>query len=196
MPINSYKDRETIFDHYFGINKHVLYIPSCFDTLDEIEGNSNKYREVIYDNHSNNEYVDLYSFQVNPHEKIPNTYEDEERFNSEIIPTNPHSQVENYLHDFDIQKNIPIYDSYHDQALIHIHGHNSLSNSQVGIDNHSNFIILAKSCEKEIIPKQSQLCCNISCTISDFNLFLFPRLFCLKSNLTSNFILQIFDTLH
>jgi len=166
-----YQDRETIIDHYFGINKHVLYIPSCFDTLDEIEGNSNKYREVIYDNYSDNEDVDLYSYQVNPHEKNQNAYEDEECFNLEIIPTNPHSQAANYLHDFDIQEIVPIYYSYHDEGPIPIHGHNSLSNAQVGIGNHSNSIILAKYCEKKLFQNNSN--CVVTLVVPIVILFYF-----------------------
>lgn len=118
----------------------------------------------------------------------------EERFNVEIIPTYPHFRVANYLHDFTIQENIPIYDSYHDQTLIPTHNHSSFSNSHVGIQNYSNSIILANPCENEIISKRSQLCCNISCKNSDFILFLFPHLFCIKLDLFSDLIFQFFHT--
>ena len=74
----------------------------------------------------------------------------EEHFNLEIISTNPHPRVANYLHDFTIRENIPIYDSYHDQTPIPTHNHNSLFNSQVGIGNYSNSIILANPCEKKL----------------------------------------------
>jgi len=157
------------------------------DILDKIEGNSREYCEVIYDNYSEIEDVNFYSSKKSPYEKIQITSENEEHFNLEIIPTNPHSKADNHLHDFTIQENIPIYDSYHDQAFIPVHNHKSLSNSQVGIRNYSNSIILANPCGKEIISKQSRLCCNISCTNSDFILFLFLHLFCIKSYLFSDF---------
>ena len=157
------------------------------DILDKIEGNSRESCEVIYDNYSDIEDVDFYSSKESPHEKIQITFENEEHFNLEIIPTNPHSKVDNHLHDITIRENIPIYDSYHDHAFIHVHNHKYFSNSQVGIRNYSNSIILANPCENEIISKRSQLCCNISCTNSDFILFLFPHLFCIKSDLFSDF---------
>ena len=118
----------------------------------------------------------------------------EEHFNLEIIPTNQHSGATNYLHDFTIREKIPIYDSYNDKTPISAHNHNSLSNSQFRIDNYSNSIILANPSKKEIISKQSQLCCNISCTNKDFILF-FLSLFCSNLDLFCDFIFQIFDTL-
>ena len=123
--------------------------------MDEIEGNSKEYCEVIYDNYSDTKDVDFCSSQENPHDKIQITSENEEHFNLEIIPTNAHPRIANYLHDFTIRENIPIYDSYHDQTPIPTHNHNSLSNSQVGIGNYSNSIILANPYENEIISKQS-----------------------------------------
>ena len=161
--------------------------------LDEKE----QYREsceVIYDDYSDIEDVDFYSSQKNPHDKIQITSENEERFNLEIIPTNPHFRAANYLHDFTIQENIPIYDSYHDQALIPTHNHNSFSISQVRIRNYPNSIILAIPCENEIISNRSQLCCNISCTNNDFILVFLSQLFCLNLDLFSDFILQNFHT--
>jgi len=123
--------------------------------LDEIEGNSREYCEIIYDNYFDIEDIDFYSSKENRHEKIQITSENEEHFNLKIIPTNPHSKAANYLHDFTIRENIPIYDSYHKQAFsyhkqafIPTHNQNSLTNSQVGIDNYSNSIILANPCEK------------------------------------------------
>lgn len=125
---------------FFSITQ--IFIPPCFDILDEIESNSRQYCKIIYDNYSDIEDVDYYL------KKIQITYENERHFNLEIILTNHHSKTENYLHDFTIRENIPIYDSYHDQASIHIDNHNSLSNSQVEIRNYSNSIILTNSCEK------------------------------------------------
>lgn len=194
LPLNFYQDKETIIDHSFATNKHEIFVPPCLDILDEIEGNYTESCEVIYDNYPEIEDVDFYSFQENPHDKSRITYENGKPFNLEIIPTNPHFRVENYLHDFTIQENIPIYDSYHDQALIPTHNHNSFSNSQVGIQNYSNSIILANPCENEIISKQSQLCCNISSTNSDFILVFISQLFCLNLDLFSDFILQNFHT--
>jgi len=159
------------------------------DILDEIEGNSRESCEVVYDNYSDIEDIDFYSFQENPHDKILITSENEERFKLEIIPTYSHFRVANYLHDFTISENIPIHDSYSYQAPIPTHDHNSFSNSQVEIQNYSNSIILANPCENKIISKRSQLCCNISCTNSNFILF-FPHLFCIKSDL----IFQFFHT--
>lgn len=143
LPMSFYQDRETTIDYSFTINEHEIFIPHCFDILDEINGNSREYCEVAYDNYSDIEGVDYYL-----HEKIQITFENEGHFNLEIIPTNPHSKVANYLHDLTIQENIPIYDSYHDQAFIPTHNNNSVSNSQVGIGNYSNFIILVNPCEK------------------------------------------------
>lgn len=127
LPISVYKDRETIIDHSFSINEHEIFIPH-FDTLDEIEENSRKY--IIYDNYCDIEDIDFYL-----HDAIQITSKNEEHFNLEIIPTNPHSRAANYLHNLTIRENIPIYDSYHDQALIPNHNNNYLSNSQDGIGN-------------------------------------------------------------
>ena len=69
IPINFYQDRKTIIDHSFAINKHKIFSP-CFDILDEIEGNSREYCEVIYDNYSDIEEVDFYSSKESAHEKI------------------------------------------------------------------------------------------------------------------------------
>ena len=189
-----YQDREAINDHSFAINEHEILVPPCLDILDEIEGNSRESCEVIYDDYSDIEDVDFNFSQKNPHDKIQITSENEERFNLEIIPTNPHFRAANYLHDFIIRENFPIYYSYRDQALIPTHNHNSFSNSQVGIQNYSNSIILANSCENEIILKQSQLCCNISCKNSDFILVFLSQLFCLNLDLFFDFILQNFHT--
>jgi len=119
----------------------------------------------------------------------------EERFNLEIIPTNPPFRAANYLHDFIIRENFPIYDSYRGQAFIPTYDHNSFSNSQVGIQNYSNYITMANPCEKEIISKLSQLCCNISCTNSDFILVFISHLFRLKLDLFFDSIFQNFNTL-
>ena len=188
LPLSFYQYREAKNDHSFAINEHEILVPPCLDILDKIEGNSRESCEVIYDNYSDIEDVDFYSSKESPHEKIQITSKNEEHFNLEIISTNPHSKADNHLHDFTIRENITIYDSYHDQDFIPVHNHKSLSNSQFGIRNYSNSIILANPCEKEIISKQSRLCCNISCTNSDFILFLFPHLFCIKSDLFSDFI--------
>jgi len=196
LPITFYQDRETMIDHSFAINEHEILVTPYLDILDEIKENSRQSCEVIYDDYSDIEDVDFYSSQENPHDKIQITSEDEERFNLRIISTNPHFRAANYLHDFTIQEIIPIYGSYEDQTPIPIHNHNSFSISQVGIQNYSNSIILANPCENEIISKRSQLCCNISCTNNDFNLFLFPHLFCIKSDFILDFIFQFFHTFH
>jgi len=67
LPISFYQDREIVIDHSSGINEHVLYIPSCFDTLDEIERNSNECYEVIYDSYFDIQDINLYPSQLNPH---------------------------------------------------------------------------------------------------------------------------------
>ena len=64
------------------------------------------------------------------------------------------------------KKPFQLYDLYDDQALIPIHIHNHLSNSQVGISNNSNCIIQPNSCEEEIASSQSQLFCDNNCNIS------------------------------
>lgn len=143
LPLSFYQDREAINDHSFAINENEILVPPCLDILDKIEGNSRESCEVIYDNYPDIEDVDFYSSKGSPHGKIQITSKNEEHFNLEIIPTIPHSKVDNHLHDFTIRENIPIYYSYHDQAFIPIHNHKSLSNSQVGIRNYSNSIILA-----------------------------------------------------
>ena len=48
FPIIFYQDRELINDHSFGINEHELNIPSCFDTLNKIEGNSNECLQICF----------------------------------------------------------------------------------------------------------------------------------------------------
>lgn len=194
LPINFYQDRETMIDHSFATNEHEMLVPPCSDILNKIEGNSRESCEVIYDNYSDIEDVDFNFSQENPHDKIQITFEHEECFNVEIIPTYPHFRAANYLHDFTIQEIIPIYDSYEDQTPIPIQNHNSFSISQVGIRNHSNSIILANPCENEIISNQSQLCYIISCTNSDFILVFPSQLFCIKSDLFSYFIFQFFHT--
>lgn len=70
LPINFYQDRKSNIDYSFGIN-----IPSCFDTLDEIAGNSNECREVIYDSYFHIKDTDLSSFQLNPHNQSQITCE-------------------------------------------------------------------------------------------------------------------------
>ena len=75
LPLSFYQDREAINDHSFAINEHEIFIPPCFNVLDEIEGNSREYCKAIYDNYSNIEVVDFYSSQENPHDKIQITFE-------------------------------------------------------------------------------------------------------------------------
>ena len=195
LPLNFYQNKETIIDHSFATNEHEIFVPPCFGILDEMEGNSRQSCEVIYDDYSDIEDVDFYTSQENPHEKIQITPENEEHFNLGIISTNLHFRAANYLHDFTIQEIIPIYDSYEDQTPIPIHNHNSFSISQVGIQNYPNSIILAIPCENEIISKRFQLCCNISCTNSDFILVFLSHLVCLNLDLFSDFIFQNFNTL-
>jgi len=102
--------------------------------------------EVIYDNYFDIEDVDL---SRENHQKLQMTSRNERYSNSKIISTDPHSKEENHLHDFTIQESISVYDSYHDQVFTPVHNHNSLSNSQYGVRNYSNFIILANPCEKK-----------------------------------------------
>ena len=150
MLITFYRDRELINDHSSGINEHKLGIPSCFDTLKNIEGNSNECLEVIYDSYFDIKDIDLSFLQLNPHDRSLITCESEEQSNLEIVPNRFHLQANNHTYDFNFQETIPIYDLYDDQARIFIQSHSPLSNSQVGINNHSNFIILPNSCEEEI----------------------------------------------
>ena len=75
----------TINDHSTEINEHELNIPSCFDTLKKIEGNSNECLEVIYDSYFDIEDIDLSSLQLNPHDKSLITCENEENYNLEYI---------------------------------------------------------------------------------------------------------------
>ena len=82
------------------------------------------------------------SLQLNPHDQSLITCENEEQYNLEIIPNSSHFQTNNHTYDFSIQETIPIYDLYDDQARIPIKIHSLLFNSQVGINNHSNCIIL------------------------------------------------------
>lgn len=191
FPISFYQDRDTIIDHSSDINKHVLQIHSCFDIPDKNKKDISECPEIIYDDCFNIEDVDSSPSLLNPH--LPNQFilENEEKLNIEIVPIHSHFQTTNHLHDFNIQEPIPIYEYYDDEALIPIHSHDYLSNSQVGIGVHSNCIILANSCEEEIISNQSRLCCNSSCNNNvnyDLILLLFLHLFCLISDLFCVFI--------
>ena len=55
-----------------------LNIPSCFDTLNEIEGNYKECLEVIYDSYFDIEDIDLSSSQLNPYDQSRITCENEE----------------------------------------------------------------------------------------------------------------------
>lgn len=68
LPISFHQDRESFIDHSYGINEHVVHIPSCFDTSDESGENFNECSEVIYDNYSECEDVHLSSYTLNPHD--------------------------------------------------------------------------------------------------------------------------------
>lgn len=67
LPTIFYQDRELINYHSSRINEHELNIP-CFDTLNDIEGNSNECHEVIDDNYFDIEDIDLSSLQLNPYD--------------------------------------------------------------------------------------------------------------------------------
>ena len=75
---------------------------------------------------------------------------------------------------------------------MHVPNHNLFSDSQDVIQNYSDPIILASSYEKQDIPSQSQLCCNIICTDNHFFLSHLHS-FCTKSDCVLNF--QTFDRL-
>lgn len=49
-----------MIDHSFAINESEILVPPCLNILDEIEGNSREYCEVIYDDYSDIEDVDFY----------------------------------------------------------------------------------------------------------------------------------------
>ena len=133
---------------------------------------------------------------MNSHDQSLITCENEERSNLEIVPNNSHFQTNNHNYDFGIQEIIPIYDLYDDQDRISIQSHTPLSNSQMGINNHSNYIIMPNSCEDEIVLNQSQLCCNNNCntSVNHGSILLFYHLF-LTSDLFSIFNLIFLDTL-
>jgi len=82
FPISFYQDRELIIDHSSGINEHVIYIPSWFDTMDEIKGNSNECRKVIYDSYFDIEDIDLSFSQLKLHDQSQIICENEEHSNS------------------------------------------------------------------------------------------------------------------
>lgn len=102
FPISFYQDTELMIDHSSGINEHVLYIPSCFDTLDKIEGNSNECREFIYDSFFDIEDIYLPTSLLNPHDQNLIKCENEEHSNSEIVSNSSHFQKINHTHDFRI----------------------------------------------------------------------------------------------
>lgn len=180
-----FQDKKTAIEHPLVIFKQEPLDLPCRKIFDEEE----KYREackIIYDSYfDDDDAVDL--------SQVTQQSSDIERYsNSRIISVNPHSRVMDPLHDFTIQDNISIYDSYHEQTTMHVPNHNLFPDSQDGIQNCSDPIILANSCEKEDISSQSQLCCNISCTNIHYILSHLHS-FCTKSDCVLNF--QTFDRL-
>ena len=157
----------------------------CLKTFDEKEKSRETCR-IIYDSYSeDDDVVDL--------SQVTQQSSDNERCsNSRIISVKPHSRVTDHLHDFTVQDNIVIYDSYHEPTPMPVPNHNLSSDLQDGIQNNSDPIILANSCEKEDISNHSQLYCNISCTDNHFILSHF-HFFFTKSDFISNF--HIFDKL-
>jgi len=81
----------------------MLYIPSCFDTLDKIKGNSNECRKVIYHSYFDIEDIDLSTSLLNPHNQSLIKCENEEHSNLEIVSNSSHVQkIINHTHDFSI----------------------------------------------------------------------------------------------
>ena len=79
-----------------------------------IEGNSREHYEVIYDNYSDIEDVDLSSYILNPHNQSQIILENVEELNTKIVLIDSHFQTSNYLHDFNVQEFVSVYDSYDD----------------------------------------------------------------------------------
>lgn len=80
----------------------MLHIPSCFDALDEIEGNSNECHDVSYDSYLDIENIDSSSSQLNPLDQSQITCENDEHCNSKIVSNSSHFQRINHTHDFNI----------------------------------------------------------------------------------------------
>lgn len=172
----------------------MFHIPSCFDTSNGSVENFNECLEVIYNNYSDIEDVDLSSHTLNHHDQSQIILENEEKLNSKIVTTSSHFQTINHTHGFNIQEPIPIYDFYDDTILTSIHNPNPLSNSRIGIGDHSESIILANYCKEEITSNQSQLCCNNSVNYDLISL-LFLHLFCSILDLFFVSIFQFLDIL-
>lgn len=141
---------------------------------------------IIYDSYfEDDDVVDL--------SQITQQSSDNERCsNSRIISVKPRSRETDHLHSLIVQDNILIYDSYHEQTPIPVPSQNLSSDSQDGIRNCSDPIILANSCKEEDVSNHSQLCCNISCIDNHYVLSHFHS-FCTKSDFVLNF--HIFDKL-
>jgi len=89
---------------------------------------------------------------VKVNNKMQTAIQISESFHDEQMPKS--EQQNNLLQkSISTQKNDLESEICNDQAFIPVHNHNSLSSSQVGIQNYSNSIILANPCERKIISK-------------------------------------------
>lgn len=142
------QDKKAAIEHPLIIFKQEPLDLPCLKICDEKEKSRETCR-IIYDNYfEDDDVVDL--------SQVTQQSSDNERCsNSRIISVKPHSRAIDHSHSFTVQDNIPIYDSYHEQTPIPVPNQNLSSDSQDGIRNCSDPIIMASSCKEEDISNHS-----------------------------------------